>query len=45
MRLYIYNLVIKDSKNPLFLDINGFVDKDSEFVIDRGKENGGNLDV
>ena len=45
MRLYIYNLVIKDSKNPLFLDINGFVDKDSEFIIDRGKENGGNLDV
>lgn len=45
LRLYIYNLVIRDKKNPLYLDINGFVDKDSEFIIDRGKESGGNLDV
>ena len=45
MRLYIYNLVIKDKKNPLYLDINGFVDKDSEFIIDRGKQDGGSLNV
>lgn len=45
MRLYIYNLVIKDKKNPLYLDINGFVDKDSEFIIDRGKQGGGSLNV
>ena len=45
LRAYIYNLVIGDSKTPLYKDINGFVDKDSEFIIDRAKIDGGKFNV
>ena len=39
LRTYIYNIVTKDKKTPLTYDINGFVDKDSEFIIDKAKIN------
>lgn len=38
LRYYIYNLVTNYCKSPVYLDINGFVDKDSEFIIDKGRE-------
>ena len=49
LRYYIYDIVtnnlynenngniIYTNKNPLFLDINGYVDKDSEFIVDKTK--------
>ncbi len=37
MRTYIYNLVTQVYKYPLSVDINGFVDKDTEKIILRGK--------
>lgn len=45
LRYFIYSLVTQQDKNPLFLDINGFVDKDSEQIIDKAKVDGGNLNV
>lgn len=45
LRAYIYNLVIRDKKTPLYKEINGFVDKDSEFIIDKAKVDGGKFNV
>lgn len=37
MRLFIYNLVTQASPTPSRIDINGFVDKDSEAIILGGR--------
>ena len=37
LRVYIYDLITHKYKAPLTLDINGFVDKDSEFIIEQAK--------
>lgn len=37
LRKYIYDLVTNNPKYPIITDINGFVDKDSEKIILRGK--------
>lgn len=37
LRIAIYNNVTQNSKVSLFEDINGFVDKDSEFLIEQAK--------
>lgn len=39
LRAYIYNLITQKSTTPLHLNVNGFVDKDAEFIIDKFKEN------
>lgn len=45
LRYYLYNLVTQGVERVLKYDVNGFVDKDSEFIIDRGKVLGGDFDV
>ena len=37
LRYYIYNLVTQSIDTPLYKDINGFVDKDTEFIIDKAR--------
>lgn len=37
LRAYIYNLVTQYYKVPLCEDVNGFIDKDTEFIIDQFK--------
>lgn len=37
-RLFNYNLAHKTKLNPIYKDINGFIDKDTEEIILRGKE-------
>lgn len=38
MRKYIYDLVTQKTKNNLIYDVNGFVDKDTESILIKGKE-------
>lgn len=45
LRYYIYNLVTQNNKTRLFKDINGFVDKDTEFIIDKAKIKEGDWNV
>lgn len=45
LRYYIYNLVTQNKKTRLFKDINGFVDKDTEFIIDKAKIKEGDWNV
>lgn len=42
LQKYIYDLVTNKFKKPYIFDVNGFVDKDSEQIVNRGKINGGN---
>lgn len=37
LRYYLYTLATKNVKTPLFLDVNGFVDKDVEDILRKGK--------
>lgn len=39
LRYFIFNLVANNWKNPVTIDINGYVDKDSEEIIRRGQPN------
>lgn len=45
LRYYLYNIATQNSSQPLRYDINGYVDKDSEFIIDKGRESRGDFDV
>ena len=45
LRYYIYNLITQKIDVPLYKDLNGYVDKDTEFIIDKGKKIEGGLDV
>lgn len=38
IRKYIYDLVTQKTKNNLIYDVNGFVDKDTESILIKGKE-------
>ena len=43
LRIALYNDVTRNAKICLFEDINGFVDKDSEFLISKADKNEGNF--
>ena len=43
LRYYIYNIVTQNEKTPLYKDLNGYVDKDSEYIIQNGKEGKGTI--
>ncbi len=45
LRYFIYNYVTQHSKTPLYRDINGYVDKDTEFLIDNKSVSEENWDV
>lgn len=46
LRCYLYDLVTQKQNNPLYLDINGYVDKDVEFIVDAAKiDAGGDFNV
>lgn len=43
LRYYLYNFITQNNKTPLYKDINGYVDKDSEFIIEKGKKEKGTI--
>lgn len=45
LRYYLYNLLTQEIENPLYKEFNGYVDKDSEFIIDKAKTKEGEWNV
>ena len=45
LRYFLYDYVTQHSKTPLYKDINGYVDKDTEFLIDNPNINEENWNV
>ena len=45
LRYFLYNYATQNSKTPLYKDINGYVDKDTEFLLGEATRKGDKWNV